>query len=173
MKCLMKAWQETEPMLYGWLMKQTQSQYDTEDIMQDVFLKAMSNSERFCTLEDSQSWLFRVTKNHLIDRFRRKINNEDIGDLAAPDTVLPVMTQLQTCLPRLLPELTPPDRHIIEACDLNGLTQREYAEKNGLSLPAAKARLRRARFELKEKLINECQVKQDDHRVCSFKRLRE
>lgn len=171
MKCLMKAWGEIEPVLYGWLMKQTQSQHETEDIMQEVFLKAMSNRERFCTLDDSRSWLFKITKNHFIDYLRRKVDCKDIGEFVAPDNVLPVMTQLQTCLPRLLPKLSAKDRHIIEECDLNGLTQLEYAKRNRLSLPATKARLRRARLELKDKLINECQVKQDHTGVCCFKRI--
>jgi len=171
MKCLMKAWNENEPVLYGWLMKQTQCQHDTQDIMQEVFLKAMSHKERFCTLEDSRAWLFKITKNHFIDRLRRKMDCEDIGEFIAPNTVPPVMTQLQTCLPRLLPKLAPKDRHIIEECDLNGLTQLEYAKRNDLSLPATKARLRRARLELKEMLVSECKVERDEAGVCCFKRI--
>lgn len=166
----MKAWQETESTLYGWLIKQTQSQDETEDIMQEVFLKALSNSERFCSLQDGKSWLFKMTKNQFIDRWRRKIESEDISDLAAPDATLPVMKQLQTCLPRILPTLSESDRHIIEVCDLNGVTQSEYARTQGLTLPATKARLRRARIELKQRLIDECHVVQDQSGVCNFKR---
>ena len=79
--------------------------------------------------------------------------------------------ELQASLPRLLPKLSTKDRHIIEHCDLNGLTQFEYARCNKLSLPATKARLRRARLELKKRLINECNVKQDHIGVCCFKRI--
>ncbi|NOH97418.1 sigma-70 family RNA polymerase sigma factor [Vibrio sp. 99-70-13A1] len=171
MKCLMKAWEETEPMLYGWLMKQTKSQPETEDIMQEVFLKAMQNSEKFCSLDDGKSWIFKVTKNYFIDRIRRKVDSEDIDEYPALETVPPVMIQLQTCLPRLLPKLDSKARHIIEACDLNGLTQLEYSELHDLSLAATKARLRRARLELKDKLISECKVKQDETGVCCFKRI--
>ncbi|WP_371860098.1 sigma-70 family RNA polymerase sigma factor [Vibrio superstes] len=167
----MKAWGETEHQLYGWLIKQTQSQQETEDIMQEVFLKAMKNSERFCTLEDGKSWLFRVTKNHFIDRLRKEIDSEDITEYVAPNKIPPVMTQLQTCLPRLLPKLSDSERDIIEQCDLFGLTQLEYAKLHSLSLPATKARLRRARKELKHRLIVECKVEQDDRGVCCFKRV--
>lgn len=171
MKCLMKAWGETEHQLYGWLIKQTQSQQETEDIMQEVFLKAMKNSERFCTLEDGKSWLFRITKNQLIDRLRKKMVCENIEEFVAPSEIPPVMTQLQTCLPRLLPKLGDNDREIIEQCDIYGLTQIEYATRNDLTLPATKARLRRARKELKRMLIVECKVEQDDSGVHCFKRV--
>lgn len=171
MKCLMTAWHNTEPMLYSWLLKQTHNQHETEDIMQEVFLKAMSNSDKFCSLRDGKSWLFTVTKNLYIDRWRRKIESEDIDDLEAQENTQPVMVQLQTCLPRILPTLADRDRHIIEVCDLNGITQADYAKQNKLSLSATKARLRRARLELKQRLIDECQVSENASGVCCFKRL--
>ena len=170
MKCLMKAWQQSESLLYNWLLKQTQSQHETEDIMQEVFLKAMRNSERFCSLKDGKSWLFKMTKNQFIDHWRRKIEIEDIDDLETVDKILPMMEQLQSCLPRVLPKLSSHHRHVIEFCDLNGMTQAQYSKENGLSLAATKARLRRARVELKQILVTECQVSQSAIGVCSFKR---
>jgi RNA polymerase sigma-70 factor (ECF subfamily) len=55
----MTAWDSTEAILYAWLLKQTKSQHETEDIMQEVFLKAMSHSERFCSLSDRKYQLNR------------------------------------------------------------------------------------------------------------------
>lgn len=170
MKCLMAAWDESEPLLYGWLLKQTKNKHETEDIMQEVFLKAMHNSQRFCTLDDGRSWLFKITKNQLIDSLRRKIHVDDIATFKTTDNTSPVMTQLQSCLPRVLTELTDTDRDIIEQCDLNGMTQIEFAKRHHLSLPATKARLRRAREKLKEILVDKCNVQRDQTGVCGFKR---
>lgn len=177
MKCLMEAWNRTELSLYHWLFKQTHNQHEAEDIMQEVFLKAMSHSERFCTLNDGKSWLFKVAKNHLIDTLRRRIELADIDELASsynwsesnPPTA-PVV-QLQKCLPRVLSQLDHQDRDIIESCDLNGMLQSEYAQKQQLSLPAVKSRLRRARMELKQRLVHECKVTQDQIGVCCFRSL--
>ena len=70
----------TEPL---WLAtKQTQSPHEAEDIMQEVFLKAMENSERFCTLQDGKSWLFKMTRNHFVDQLRRKIQSVEIEELS-------------------------------------------------------------------------------------------
>lgn len=172
MKCLINAWAESESLLYHWLLKQTQDRHETEDIIQEVFLKAMRNSKRFCSLQDGQSWLFKMTKNQFIDHWRRKVDTEDIGSLETPADIPPVMEQLQICLPRVLPKLSNNERHIIEACDLNGMTQAKYADAYHLSLPATKTRLRRARLELKQKLITECQVSQNSSGVCCFKRVK-
>ncbi|MFL7048800.1 RNA polymerase subunit sigma-70, partial [Vibrio cyclitrophicus] len=50
-----------------------------------------------------------------------------------------------------------------------GMTQKDYAEKHQLSLPAVKARLRRARIELKTILVSECKVTQEQSGVCCFR----
>lgn len=169
MKCLMNAWNHAEPRLYGWLLKQTQNTHEAEDIMQEVFLKAMGNSERFCTLQDGKSWLFKMTRNQLIDQLRRKIHSVDSEEFGIPTDISPAMVQLQRCLPRVLVKLTDQERDVIEQCDLNGMAQKDYAKKHQLSLPAVKARLRRARIELKTILVSECKVTQDQTGVCGFK----
>ncbi|OAN10871.1 RNA polymerase subunit sigma-70 [Photobacterium jeanii] len=167
----MKAWGEAEPQLYAWLMKQTQNQHEAEDIMQDVFLKGMRHRQRFCSLQDGKSWLFKVTKHQFIDHLRRKVPTDQNDELSEAKASTPVMTQLQTCLPRVLPLMPDKERDIIEQCDLNGLTQLEYANRHQLTLSATKARLRRARMTLKSKLVSECRVEQDHTGVCCFKRL--
>jgi len=62
------------------------------------------------------------------------------------------------------------DRGILEACDLGGMSQVAYAEAHGLSLPAAKARLRRARERLRATLASRCNVETDSSgRICCHK----
>ena len=169
MKYLMRSWQQAEPLLYGWLLKQTGNKQETEDLMQEIFLKAMANSQLFCSLQDGKAWLFKISKNHLIDSWRRKIDMQELEDFVAPTEETPAITQLQRCLPHVLTKLAPAQREIIEQCDLNGLAQAEYAQQIGINLSAAKARLRRARQDLKQKLIIECGVIEQDNRVCCFK----
>jgi len=48
------------------------------------------------------------------------------------------------------------------SCAPAGRTQREFAQQQGLSLPAAKSRLLRARQRLREQLSTACQVRFDD-----------
>ena len=68
---------------------------------------------------------------------------------------------------RTLGELAPEDAAILRACDLEGQTQRDFAHAHGLSLPAAKSRLLRARQRLRERLTTVCQVQfEPDGSVC-------
>jgi RNA polymerase sigma-70 factor (ECF subfamily) len=140
---------------------------DTEaanDVLQDVFVKAMRQGQGFCTLQNPRAWLFQVARNALVDRARTAHPAlplpEGPDEVAAPmeDALAPV-DALATCLVRTLRELSDDDAAILQACDLDGQTQRQFADVHGLSLPAAKSRLLRARQRLRERMTTACQIR--------------
>ena len=51
MNCLMTAWHANEAELRGWLRHRLGNPVDAEDMLQDLFLKAMRQGERFCAIE--------------------------------------------------------------------------------------------------------------------------
>ncbi len=166
----MRAWDAHEGELRGWLRKHLPDASDAEDMLQELFLKALRHRERFCEFDDARAWLFRVARNALTDRLRlAKPFVELPADLAEDLDETPAVASLSRCLPRALSELTAEDRAIIEACDLGTMTQRAYAEGLGISLAATKSRLLRARRRLRERLTEACQVHFDDRgQVCCF-----
>jgi RNA polymerase sigma-70 factor (ECF subfamily) len=163
-ECILRAWDAHEKELLAFLVHRTGNAHAAEDLLQEVFLKSMRQGQGFCSLENPRAWLFRVARNALNDAARTSKPFEALpDDLAAQtgDERAPV-DELDTCIARNLPTLSPEDRHIIEACDLHGQTVRAYAEANGLTLPAAKSRLLRARKHLRDTLVLHCQVRFDD-----------
>lgn len=173
MKCLMQAWQQNEPDIRTWLMSKTHCIEQTEDLMQETFLKAMQHQEKFCSLADSKSWLFKMIRNTWIDHYRThhatdELTSEVITGAAAikPAEKQAPIVELQSCLPRVLSELSEEDRDVIECCDLNGMTQADYARLREISTAGAKSRIQRARKKLKQHLTIACQVKLDNQRVC-------
>lgn len=164
------AWQLYEPELRCWLMNHHCNKADSEDLLQDVFEKAMLQGDSFCSIANPRAWLFRVMKNRLIDS--HKLSRDLLvlpDDLVAVSVDSEVVDELSECLPRVLSELSEEDREIIRRCDLEGMSQQEYAVYRGISLPAAKSRLRRARLRLKHQLQHACQVRLgSDGHVCCF-----
>ncbi|MFM2068331.1 MAG: hypothetical protein RLZZ584_3240, partial [Pseudomonadota bacterium] len=77
-----------------------------------------------------------------------------------PEALAPV-DALAECLVRSIGELAADDGAILRACDLEGLTLRQFAQDHALSLPAAKSRLLRARQRLRDRLTTVCQVSFD------------
>jgi len=168
--CLLRAWHAHEQELLHWLTRQTDDGHMAQDLLQDLFLKAIRQGERFCDIADARAWLFAVARNALSDHWRRRREALPIPeDLIASDDTAPVVDSLASCLPRVLAELAAKDREAIECCDLAGLSQADYAARSGLTLPAAKSRIQRARLRLKRQLAQSCQLRFDEQgRVCCF-----
>lgn len=171
--CLIETWHLSESELYYWLLKQTGDQDLSFDLLQDTFLKALQQRQAFCDIQNQRAWLYRVARNILIDKQRRVSkeqgqtlnNNEPIWE----EHELPAIDSLAQCLPKALSKLTESENEIIKRCDLQGLTQQEFAEQNGLTLVATKSRIQRARQKLKSILQAQCNIRFDEQqRVCCF-----
>lgn len=167
-RCVLDAWTSHEPELHAFLLGQVRDAALADDLLQDVFLKAIRTGAGFCTLDSPRAWLFQVARNAIIDHHRLRKPTVPVADqLAAPLVILEPVDELAQCLERALDALDADDRDVVRRCDLEGLTQREYAESRGLGLPAVKARIQRARSRLRQHLIRQCGVRFDsDGRVC-------
>lgn len=169
--CLMTAWFATESELRGYLSHRTGRAEDADDLLQEVFIKALRQGERFCRVDNPRAWLFQVARNALADRLRVSRAQVPLpDDLAAPAAdPLPVIDQLSQCLPRVLSELSEVDRLAITLCDIEGRTQQELADHLGISLPGAKSRIQRARQRLRSRMEEACKLRFDEHgEVCCF-----
>ena len=161
--CVSSAWKAYEPELLGYLRHRLSDTDAAQDVLQDVFVKAMRQGQVFCALDNPRAWLFQVARNALIDRARTQRTLEPLPqgeeEPAAPQSeAQQPVDALAGCLARTLAELSPQDAAILRACDLGGQTQQAFAKAQGLTLCAAKSRLLRARRRLRERLTCVCQV---------------
>jgi RNA polymerase sigma factor (sigma-70 family) len=60
---------------------------DVEDVLQDVFFELVEAQRLVKPIEQVGAWLFRVARNRIIDRFRRK--KPESPDLASLEDLLP------------------------------------------------------------------------------------
>ncbi len=169
--CHDHAWQLHRREILGFLEHRAGSASDADDLAQEVFLRALLLGKDFCRVDNPRAWLFHVARNLLIDRLR--LSKEQVplpDDLCEQSTPAPdAVDLLSHCLPRVLSELSAEDREAITLCDLQGMTQKDYAARLGLTLPGAKSRLQRARLRLRAQLAEACQVRFDEHgKVCCF-----
>ena len=169
--CHHKAWRQHQAEVRGFLVNRAGSAFDADDLLQELFLKALLLGKDFCVIDNPRAWLFHVARNLLVDRLR--LTKEQVSlpdDLCAESAPgFEAVDLLSHCLPRVLSELSPEDREAITLCDMQGMTQKDYAERSGLSLPGAKSRLQRARLHLRSQLAKACQVRFDEAgKVCCF-----
>ena len=142
-ECILNAWGEHESELRGYLSRRLTDRHLADDLLQEVFIKALRQGQAFCRLENPRAWLFQVARNTLVDQQRRgkgavRLPTELMGE---SEELRPV-DALSECLERVLAELPADDREILRRCDIEGLKQQDFAVARGLmSLAAVKSRI--------------------------------
>lgn len=167
--CVLSAWRAHETELRGFIAHRSGDDSAADDLLQDVFIKALRQGSRFCELRQPRAWLFEVARNALIDHARQSRSWQPVDDAwPAPETEAPnAVDQLTACIERVLPSLPTDDADVLRACDLQGEPQPAYASRRGLSLPATKSRIQRARQRLRAALVARCGVVLDERdQVC-------
>lgn len=177
MNCIISAWGKHEAELRGYLTRQSNNATLAEDILQETFLRAISEGANFCSLENPRAWLFRVARNQFIDQTRtmvRRNDSKNIGTESQDELIdhveeIPAVKTLDVCLPKALANLSLEDREAIQRCDLDGERQSQFAKSEGISVAGAKSRVQRARKRLKVELVELCNVNFDkDGNVCCY-----
>lgn len=158
-------WNEYVGQLRGFIYRRIPEPAIVDDLVQEVFLKVQSKVD---TLKDEtrlQSWLYQIARNTIIDYFRGQKPEEELPEtLDLPDAKPSrVLEELAECVRPMMDALPAEYRLPLLLSDLEGLSQKEVAERLGLSLSAAKSRVQRGRERLK-RVFAECCEFQRDHR---------
>ncbi len=146
----------------------TQNREDAEDAMQEAFLKAFEHLGEFEGNSRFYTWLVRIAVNQALMKLRRRRPNvvslddeidtgedmmpRDVEDWGPSPMERYEQTELSGILSRVISELDPPFRIVFQLRDIEQLSTEETAEALGLSVPAVKSRLLRARLKLRQKL---------------------
>jgi len=67
-----ETFRQEQPRLRNFLRKRVTDDEDIEDILQDVFSELVEAYRLMQPIEQVGAWLFRVARNRIIDRFRKK-----------------------------------------------------------------------------------------------------
>ncbi len=126
-----------------------------EDLAQTVFIKMIRSLPKLDQPAQFEAWLFRMAKNACIDHLRRQRWQRFFSPLDAethadvPETPTTVDSEELDALRHALAQLKPKDRALL-ALAQEGYSQNEMAETIGISVVALKARLHRAREQLRQ-----------------------
>jgi RNA polymerase sigma-70 factor (ECF subfamily) len=157
----------------------TQHEEDAEDVLQETFLKAFEHLGDFQGQSKFYTWIVRIAVNESLMKLRKRKSDRTVP-LDEPldtgeDTVVREIAvwdenpeqqysrdELATILDEAVQSLRPVFRTVFVLRDIEELSTEETAEALGLSVPAVKSRLLRARLQLREKLTRFFKRKGDD-----------
>ena len=78
--CLLDAWSAHEAELLRYLRHHIRPSSEAEDVLHDLFLKALRQGERFCAVNNPRAWLFEVARNVVVDRARGARSSEPLPE---------------------------------------------------------------------------------------------
>jgi RNA polymerase sigma-70 factor (ECF subfamily) len=172
-----EAWEAFRERLKGFVLRRVADAQDAEDILQEVFLKIHSHLHTLRSQDKLEAWLFQITRNAITEHYRQRQKAPASG--AVPDEVLEAalanqaveeqMDQedeaaarvIRSCLLPMLEVLPEPAREALVLTEVEQVTQKEMAERLGISFSGAKSRVQRARERLKGVLLECCHVEFD------------
>lgn len=141
------------------------NEQDAEDILQDVFLKIYSNIDKVKDNDRIYAWVYRITRNSIADYYRKKRDTAEFSDLSGESITDndedEIINGLVLCLKNMIDSLPDKYKQAIMLTELGGLTQKELAQKLGMSISGAKSRVQRGRNMLREKFFECCKFQFD------------
>lgn len=157
----------------------TQNREDAEDVLQETFLKAHEHLDQFQGNSKFYTWIVRIAVNQALMKLRRRKSDKSVSLDETIDTGEDTMvrevaawdenpeerlsrTEVGEILDTAIQSLETPYRSVFVLRDIEELSTEETAEALGLSVPAVKSRLLRARLQLREKLTRQFKRKGDD-----------
>ena len=156
-------WHSFRRPLWLYVHKSVPISADTDDIVQDIYLKISQHST---TLEGShiRSYLYTTAKHAVADYYRAKRKKEDqsfpefgIQDSSASQELTLLTHQLlDRCLLPMIETLPKEYADALKAVELDGVSQKEFAKNLGISYSGAKSRVQRGRLMLRKLIEASC-----------------
>jgi RNA polymerase sigma-70 factor (ECF subfamily) len=163
-------WQEMHAPLLRFVSRRVNDPRDAEDVLQDVMVRIQRHADDMDGYVHLSGWVHQVARTAIIDFYRRRAarpeqpagTSVDIAgtmlDLEPPEAV---RAELSHCLRPLLGQLDDKYRGALELTEFDGISQVAAAERLGLSVSGMKARVQRARVQLRDLLLECCEVELD------------
>ena len=157
----------------------TQNDEDAEDVLQEAFLKAYEHLDTFQGSSKFYTWIVRIAVNEALMKLRKRKGDRTVPLDEPLDTGEEMVTreiavwednpeqkysreEIKEILDRAVESLKPDFRTVFTLRDIEELSTEETAQVLGISIPAVKSRLLRARLALREKLTRQFKRKGED-----------
>jgi len=157
--------------LRNFIRRRVPDREEAEDVLQDVFYELVLAYRSMEKIEQVGAWLFRVTRNKIIDRFRKKkpaLLGDEVGSdseegeslgweeflpssEAGPEAAL-VQSMMAEELEEALAELPEEQQRVFIAHEIEGRSFKEIAEETGVSVNTLLSRKRYAVLHLRRRL---------------------
>ena len=179
--------------VYGFAVRMCRNVEDAKDILQETFLGVIRSIREFREESKFSTWLYRIASNACLKKRRRGVHDPTPEKELSLDELMPrpdsegrkpeiadwsdnaeralLRGELSARMEAAIDKLPKDYRIVLVLRDVEGLSAEETAQAVGLSVPAVKSRLHRARVFVRRELAEYLGAEQSWGRESTSRRL--
>src|SRR5205814_6374538 len=155
---------EHQDKVFDFCVRMLGDREEANDLVQEIFVSVHQNLERFRMDSKISTWIFRISRNHCLNRLKylkrrgrgrsdeygetsEQAINESVGAPVTPDESLEA-SRTRALVHRAIARLDEDQRVLVVLHDIEGLAYEEIVEITELAEGTVKSRLHRAREKL-------------------------
>ena len=153
--------------LLRYIKSKVRSSEDAEDILHNVFIKISTGIDKLTEDVKLKNWIFTITRNAIIDYYRVNASRKEMTPTEEISENIPESEDLDTtkgldqCMSSMIGLLPDEYRNIIIESEINGVKQKDLADKYGIAYPSMRSNVQRGRERLKQLFFNCCHIATD------------
>ena len=163
-----RLWTQFAAELRSYLRSRLPNDMAADDLLQETFLRIHRKQAELQDVRSAKAWVYQIARNLIVDFYRSADKRQVEGIEPWADklderhlSILDVRDQIARWLETAIEELPETYREATRLSALAGLPHQKIADQLGLSLEAAKSRVRRGREQLKASLNACCSFEKD------------
>src|SRR5690606_3072478 len=144
---------EYEARLRSFVMKRVKDKDEANDILQQLYVKLYKHCEQLQEVRNINAWLYQIARNAVYDYYREQDRSIPVKDESKLEEQLQQDPEQQDSESLVLPLINMlPSEYAepLRLSEIEGISQKEIAERLGMSYSGAKSRVQRGREKLKE-----------------------
>lgn len=160
-------WTNFNKDLKGFIYNKTRNSADTDDILQEVFVKIIRNIDKVNQSENLRQYIYGIVRNTLNDYFKNQktfSNDTELQEqFSETDTNSLNETIAQCCIKPFINKLPDNYKAALLITEFQNISQKELAKKLNISYSGVKSRVQRGKEKLKELILNCCAFQNDKY----------
>jgi RNA polymerase sigma-70 factor (ECF subfamily) len=153
-----EVWSNYRSSIKAFLLSRVSEKDEIDDLLQTILIKTYRNLDAVKSERSLKPWLFQIANRAIIDFYRSRKNTTELteADLWYEDTKgSSVFNDFSSCIESFVDALPPDSADLLKAIDIQGQSQKEYAQANGIAYTTLKSRVTKGRNQLK-KIFEDC-----------------
>jgi len=150
-------WSEYQNGLQAFLHSKVANADEVDDLLQEILIKTFNNFHTIKSEESIKPWLYQIANNSIIDFYRKQTKHRDLTaeQLWYSEDDVDIKQSLAHCIEPFISALPDETAALLTAIDIDGQSQKVYAQASGVSYSTLKSRVQKGRAELRA-LFEQC-----------------